>query len=111
MFVLVGAGHAQGPAGFVSDGRVTGSVASAFSRPNVDSADQATTKKVRDSIAADKSLSLDARNIQIVTMNGRVTLTGAVRSNEVESAVVAKATAIAGSSNVKDHLSVTPAKS
>src|SRR5690348_18336392 len=81
LFAMSGSAQAQGPAGYVGNGRVTGRIASAFSRQNLEPADQATTAKIREAIAVDASLSADARRIQISTSHGRVTLLGA-RSEE-----------------------------
>ncbi|HKQ85758.1 MAG TPA: BON domain-containing protein [Candidatus Acidoferrales bacterium] len=110
-FACAGSLHAQGPAGYVANGRVTGRIASAFSHQNLEPADQATTKKVRDAIAADASLSEDARRIQISTSHGRVTLLGDVQSDNEKSVVLAKATAIVGEGNVENRLDIVPAKS
>ncbi len=110
-FACAGSLQAQGPAGYLRSGRVAGRIASAFSRQNLEPADQATTKKVRDAIAADASLSVDARRIQISTSHGRVTLLGDVDSSNEKSAVLAKATAIVGDGNVENRLEIVPAKS
>lgn len=110
LFAISGSAQAQGPAGYVGNGRVTGRIASAFSRQNLEPADQATTAKIREAIAVDASLSADARRIQISTSHGRVTLLGAVRSDNEKSAVLAKATAIVGDGNVENRLDILPSK-
>jgi osmotically-inducible protein OsmY len=66
------------------------------------------TRTIRRSVMADKSLSLDAHNVKIVTINGHVTLNGVVRSDAEKSAVIAKAVAVAGADNVLDALKVAP---
>ena len=71
------------------------------------STDQMMTKKIRQSIMADKSLSTYAHNIKIVSQNGAVTLKGPVKSADEKAAVVAKAVAVAGSADkVTDEISV-----
>jgi len=66
------------------------------------------TQSIRRSVMADKSLSLDAHNVKIVTVNGHVTLNGVVRSDAEKSAVIAKAVTVAGADNVLDALKVAP---
>jgi hyperosmotically inducible periplasmic protein len=67
------------------------------------------TKRIRQSVVADKSLSTYAHNVKIVTLNGHVTLNGVVRSDEEKSAVASKAAAIAGEDKVTDALKVARA--
>ena len=70
-------------------------------------ADQDLTKKVRQSIMSDKSLSSYAHNIKIISQDGSVTLKGPVKSEDEKKTVLAKAVAIAGSANkVTDEISV-----
>jgi hyperosmotically inducible periplasmic protein len=69
--------------------------------------DQELTKKIRQSIMADKSLSTYAHNIKVISQNGAVTLKGPVKSDDEKKAVVAKAIAIAGSADkVTDQVSI-----
>ncbi|HEY8716214.1 MAG TPA: BON domain-containing protein [Candidatus Acidoferrum sp.] len=68
--------------------------------------DTDTTKKIRQSLTHDKSLSTYAHNIKIITRNGMVELKGPVKSQEEKDAIGAKATEIAGASNVKNDLTV-----
>lgn len=110
LFAIPGSAQAQGPAGYVGNGRVTGRIASAFSRQNLEPADQATTAKIREAIAVDASLSADAHRIQISTSHGRVTLLGDVRSDNEKSTILAKATEIVGDGNVENRLDIVPAK-
>ena len=72
--------------------------------------DQYITKQIRSSIMKDKSLSIYAHNIKIITQAGIVTLKGPVRSEDEKSAVEAKAQKIAGTSNVTSELTVAPPK-
>ena len=58
--------------------------------------DRMLTKKIRQSIMADKSLSTDAHNVKIITQNGMVTLKGPVKSDEEKTAIASKAADVAG---------------
>jgi hyperosmotically inducible protein len=70
-------------------------------------ADRELTKKIRQSIMADKALSSYAHNIKIISQDGAVTLKGPVKSDDEKKAVVAKAVAVAGSADkVTDQVSV-----
>jgi osmotically-inducible protein OsmY len=69
--------------------------------------DRMLTKKIRQSIAADKSLSTYAHNVKIITKGGMVTLKGPVRSEDEKLAVASKATEVAGSADkVANQLTV-----
>lgn len=69
--------------------------------------DQAMTKKIRQSIMADKSLSTYAHNIKIISQDGVVTLKGPVKSDDEKKALMAKAVAVTGSADkVTDQISV-----
>jgi hyperosmotically inducible periplasmic protein len=73
------------------------------------SSDVDLTKRIRQSVVADKSLSTYAHNVKIVTLNGSVTLNGVVRSDEEKDAVEMKAVALAGKDKVTNALKVAPA--
>ena len=68
------------------------------------------TKRIRQSIMADKSLSTYAHNIKIVTVNGSVTLNGVVRSDDEKGAVEMKAANIAGKNRVTNEFKIAPSK-
>ena len=68
-------------------------------------ADIETTAKIRRAVVADDSLSVSAKNVTIVTRDGKVTLRGGVRSMEEKTSVAAKAAAVAGSA-VDNQLTV-----
>jgi hyperosmotically inducible periplasmic protein len=68
------------------------------------------TKRIRQSVIADKSLSTYAHNIKIVTVKGNVTLNGVVRSEEEKGAIEMKAATIAGKDKVTNDLKVAPSK-
>lgn len=110
-FAFSGVTQAQGAAGYLSNGHVAGRIASAFSRQNLEPADQATTKQIRDSINADVTLSTRAHTIQISTSHGRVTLLGDVPSDVEKSTILAKATAVVGANNIENRLSIIQTKS
>ena len=71
-------------------------------------ADLDLTKRIRQSLMADKSLSTYAHNIKIVTANGRVTLNGVVRSQDEKGVVEMKAANIAGENKLPSDLKVAP---
>lgn len=70
-------------------------------------ADRAITQKIRQAIMADDSLSINAKNIKIVTMNGVVTLRGPVASLQEKDLITKKVTAIQGVVRVDNQLEVT----
>jgi osmotically-inducible protein OsmY len=63
---------------------------------------------VRKAIAQDTSMSTYAHNVKLVTQNGQVTLSGAVRSDEEKQATVQKAAEVAGQDHIVDQISVGP---
>jgi hyperosmotically inducible protein len=63
--------------------------------------DRELTRKIRQSVVSDKSLSTDAHNIKIITQDGNVTLKGPVRSDEEKRVVESKASEVAGG---PDHI-------
>jgi hyperosmotically inducible periplasmic protein len=68
------------------------------------STDVELTRKIRQAVSQDKSLSTYAHNIKIITRNGVVYLKGSVRSQIEKDAVEAKATDVVGASKVKNEL-------
>lgn len=66
------------------------------------------TQQIRKSVIADKSLSADAHNVKIVSVNGAVTLNGVVRSAHEKSVVEMKAKTVAGTDKVTSDLTVAP---
>ena len=69
-------------------------------------ADRQLTQKVRQDLVADDSLSVDAKNVKVITRNGKVTLRGVVDSQAEKDAVAAKARAIAGVLDCDNQLEV-----
>ena len=72
------------------------------------SADIELTKKIRQSIVADESLSTYAHNVKIVSVKGHVTLNGVVRSAPEKSTIEKKAVEIAGKTMVTSELKIAP---
>ena len=68
--------------------------------------DRQIMQNIRKAVIADKSLSNYAHNIKIISEHGKVTLKGPVRSAEESKNIEAKATEVAGASNVNNQLSV-----
>ncbi len=73
--------------------------------------DRDLTRKIRLALHDDKSLSMYAHNIKIISQDGKVTLRGPVRSDDERAAIEAKAVAVAGEGNVTNRLHVAPPKS
>jgi len=69
-------------------------------------ADRDLTKKIRQAVMDDKSLSTYAHNVKIVAQNGHVTLKGPVRSAQEKTTIAAKATEIAGAGKVTNEITV-----
>lgn len=59
--------------------------------------DRMLTKKIRQALIADKSLSVYGHNVKIITKNGSVTLKGPVNSEEEKQTIASKAQSIVGS--------------
>ncbi len=65
------------------------------------------TKKIRQSVIADKSLSTYGHNVKIITQHGMVTLKGPVHSEEAKQAIASKAADVVGQDKVVNKLTVT----
>ena len=68
--------------------------------------DTATTAEIRKAIVAEKSLSLNAQNVKIVTRNGHVTLRGPVNSEQEKATIESIAKRIASPETVDTQLEV-----
>ena len=69
--------------------------------------DRIMTKKIRQELMADKSLSMYGHNVKIITRNGSVTLKGPVHSEEEKQCIASKAAEVVGSPDkVTNQLSV-----
>lgn len=67
-------------------------------------ADRKLTQQVRQAVMQDSSLSFAAKNIKIITVNGKVTLRGPVKTEQERAAIDAAAKRIAGASQVENLL-------
>ena len=76
----------------------------------MNSTDRDITKKIRMAIHDDKSMSMYAHNVKIITQNGKVTLKGPVHSEEEKANIAAKAADVAGDGNVDNQIEVVPPK-
>jgi len=73
--------------------------------------DREITRKIRQSLIRDKTLSSYAHNVKVIAQGGQVTLKGPVRSDEEKRSVEVKATEVAGAGHVTNQMSVAPAHS
>src|SRR6185369_3411455 len=68
--------------------------------------DRRITADVRKAITDDSAMSMNGRNVKIVTLNGVVTLRGPVDSQAEKDAIEAKAKGVAGVTSVDNQLEV-----
>ena len=68
--------------------------------------DRNISQKIRQAIVADDSLSTNAKNVKIITVDGVVTLRGPVKSDAEKKNIDAKARQIAGVKNVENQLEI-----
>ncbi|MDB4937351.1 MAG: hypothetical protein JWP87_4323 [Labilithrix sp.] len=68
--------------------------------------DRDITAAVRRAVVGDKALSFTAKNVKIITVGGKVTLRGPVKSEEEKSSIEAKAKATTGVASVDNQLEV-----
>jgi hyperosmotically inducible protein len=80
------------------------SAAEWFEKNGAREADLALTARIRRALLDDASLSFAAKNVKILSRDGKVSLRGAVPIARERSAVRAIADRIAGSQNVEAHL-------
>lgn len=66
--------------------------------------------KVRKALTDDPTLAPTAQNVKVSSHAGMITLRGKVNTPDEKDAVVAKAKEVAGSTNVKDELTVSSKK-
>lgn len=62
------------------------------------------TRNIRRALIKDKTLSMAAHNVTIITKDGKVTLRGRVNSNGEKQTVETAAARVAGAGNVDDQL-------
>jgi hyperosmotically inducible protein len=71
------------------------------------SSDRMLTKKIRQELIADKSISTYGHNVKIIAQHGMVTLKGPVHSEEEKQTIASKAAEVAGSpEKVNNQLSI-----
>jgi hyperosmotically inducible protein len=68
--------------------------------------DLETARQIRRAIVADKSLSVYAHNVKVISQGGKVTLKGTVHTDAEKSSIGEKATTVAGADNVTNQLLV-----
>ncbi len=64
------------------------------------------TQQIRKAIVGDSSLSFTAKNVKIITQNGKVTLRGLVNSENEKKWIEATADKVVGSANVDNQITV-----
>ena len=64
------------------------------------------TRKIRQAVTKDQSLSMMAHNVKIISVDGSVTLRGPVKTEKEKSAVAHIAEAIAGAERIDNKLEV-----
>lgn len=69
-------------------------------------ADVDITRRIRDVVTNDDSLSVNAQNVKIITVQGKVTLRGPVKNENERQKIVSVARSVAGSTRVQDQLEV-----
>jgi hyperosmotically inducible protein len=72
--------------------------------------DRDVTRKIRQSLIRDKTLSSYAHNVKVIAQDGQVTLKGPVRSDDERRIVEAKATEVAGVGHVTNEMSIARSK-
>ncbi|MBU5636784.1 BON domain-containing protein [Geomonas sp. Red69] len=72
--------------------------------------DREITREIRRTVVKDKSLSITAHNVKIITKDGRVILKGPVKSEDEKKAVEKAAVAVVGKGKVSNELEVAPPK-
>jgi len=85
---------------------ITGAPLFAQDSPGIKPSDTAVTQQIHQALTADPAFSTMARNVQVITANGKVTLHGVVANQEEKLAVGTKAREIAGPKNVDNQLEV-----
>lgn len=70
-------------------------------------ADVELTRRIREAVVADKSLSTLAHNVKIITVNGLVTLRGPVENAQEKTKIAETAQKLAGTKQIENQLEVT----
>jgi osmotically-inducible protein OsmY len=69
-------------------------------------ADRTITQEIRKAVVADDALSMNAKNVKIITIDGVVTLRGPVKSAEEKARIASVSTKAAGVKRVDNQLEV-----
>jgi osmotically-inducible protein OsmY len=69
-------------------------------------ADRTITQRIRQAIVDDNSLSTNAKNIKIITINGVVTLRGPVNNDREKNEIGRKVQSVSGVKNVDNQLEI-----
>jgi len=69
-------------------------------------ADRTISQNIRAAITADDSLSINGKNVKVITSDGTVTLRGPVKSDKEKADIEAKAKQIAGVKKVDNQLEI-----
>lgn len=72
--------------------------------------DREITREIRRTVVKDKSLSITAHNVKIITKNGHVTLKGPVKSEDEKNTVEKAAASVVGKGKVTNELEIAPPK-
>jgi hyperosmotically inducible periplasmic protein len=72
--------------------------------------DLALTQRIRQAVVKDPALSMNAKNVKIITRQGKVLLRGPVETPQEKASIAAKSGQIAGPGNVEDQLEVKAAQ-
>ncbi|MBU5615043.1 BON domain-containing protein [Geomonas azotofigens] len=72
--------------------------------------DREITRQIRRTVVKDKSLSITAHNVKIITKDGHVTLKGPVKSEDEKKTVEKAAVGVVGKAKVTNELEVAPPK-
>jgi osmotically-inducible protein OsmY len=109
LLLLGSAAYATDPENTAKNARDTGNsgTLTAFDQGGSE-ADRKTTAEIRKAIVGDDSLSVNAHNVKIITLDGMVTLRGPVNSNAEKATVEKLAKNVAGATNVDNQLDVDP---
>ena len=74
------------------------------------SSDRRITQEIRRAITKDSELSMYARNVKIITQDGKVTLKGPVRTEKEKTSIEEIAALVAGKDKVTNEIQIAPGK-
>jgi osmotically-inducible protein OsmY len=69
-------------------------------------ADRKITQQIREAVVKDDALSTSAKNVTIVTIDGKVTLRGAVKNQSEKQKIADRAKKVAGVKNIDNQIAV-----